>query len=161
VKIFADSSGREWQLSLTLGSAREIRDRLSIDILQPESGDPPLIQRLCTDELLLGETILVLLAKQIEGRGLTDDDVRASFDGATLGRAVDAFYAELVDFFRSRGRTDRARAVETSARLVAAGVRLAEARMAEIDTDRIVAAAETARPSDPIHGETSGSSPGG
>ena len=40
---------------------------------------------------------------------------RAGFDGATLLAAQKAFYEELVDFFRSRGRADRARAVETQA----------------------------------------------
>ena len=128
-------------------TALAVKDALGIDLLQPEAGDPPLLTRLGTDELFLGEVICCLLAGQFEANKVTAEDVRASFDGATLLAAQKAFYEELVDFFRSRGRADRARAVETQARMIEAAVKAIETRIAGIDVD------ET------IRGAMSGSSP--
>jgi len=148
MKAFTDTAGRTWTISLNLGTAMAVKDALGIDLLQPEAGDPPLLTRLGTDELLLGEVICCLLASQFEAHKVTAEDVRASFDGATLLAAQKAFYEELVDFFRQRGRADRARAVETQARMIEAAVRAVETRIAGIDVD------ET------IRGAMSGSSPG-
>ena len=76
-----------------------------------------------TDELLLGEALCALLGEQFEAHKVTAEDVRASFDGATLLAAQKAFYEELVGSFRSRGRSDRARAVETQERVELVGPR--------------------------------------
>ena len=147
MKTFTDTAGRTWTLSLNLGTAMAVKDSLGIDLLQPEAGDPPLLTRLGTDELLLGEVLCALLAGQFEAHKVTDADVRASFDGATLLAAQKAFYEELVDFFRSRGRTDRARAVETQATMIAKAVAAIETRIEGIDVDKV------------IDGAMSGSSP--
>jgi len=147
MKTFTDTAGRTWTISLNLGTAMAVKDKLGIDLLQPEQGDPPLLTRLGTDELLLGEVICCLLAGQFEAHKVTAEDVRASFDGATLLAAQKAFYEELVDFFRQRGRVDRARAVETQAKMIKAAVKAVETRIAGIDVD------ET------IRGAMSGSSP--
>ena len=148
MRTFADANGRTWTLALTLGSALTVRDRLGIDLLQPEAGDPPLLTRLGTDELLLGETILALLEGQFEAGKLSPEEVRRAFDGGTLLRAQEAFYGELTDFFRSRGRSDRALAVGKQRELVAAAVRAAEARIEALDPETMVA-----------YGEMSGESP--
>ncbi|RKY23044.1 MAG: hypothetical protein DRP83_09905, partial [Planctomycetota bacterium] len=111
MKTFKDSTGRGWKISLTLGSAMAVKDALGVDLLQPEQGDPPLLTRLGTDEMLLGEVICALLADQFEANGVDGSEVRRAFDGATMLAAQTAFYDELIDFFRSRGRTDRSTAV--------------------------------------------------
>jgi len=147
MKTFTDTAGRTWTISLNLGTAMAVKDALGIDLLQPEAGAPPLLTRLGTDELLLGEVICCLLAGQFEANKVTAEDVRASFDGATLLAAQKAFYEELIDFFRQRGRADRARAVETQAKMIEAAVKAIETRIEGIDID------ET------IRGAMSGSSP--
>jgi len=68
MKTFTDTAGRTWAISLNLGTAMAVKDSLGIDLLQPEAGDPPLLTRLGTDELLLGEVICCLLAGQFEAR---------------------------------------------------------------------------------------------
>ena len=138
MKTFTDTAGRTWTISLNLGTAMAVKDALGIDLLQPEAGDPPLLTRLGTDELLLGEVICCLLAGQFEANKVTAEDVRASFDGATLLAAQKAFYEELVDFFRQRGRADRARAVETQAKMIEAAVKAVEIRIAGIDVDETI-----------------------
>jgi hypothetical protein len=147
MKTFTDAAGRTWALTLNLGTALAVKDALGVDLLQPEQGDPPLLTRLGTDELLLGEVICCLLAGQFEAHKVSEADVRAGFDGQTLLAAQTAFYEELVGFFRSRGRTDRARAVEAQKSLIDKAVKAIETRIDGLDLDGA------------IHGAMSGALP--
>ena len=138
MKTFTDAAGRTWTLALTLGTAMKVKAKLDIDLLQPEAGDPPLLTRLGTDEMLLGEVLCAMLEGQFEAHKVTDEDVRSSFDGQTLLAAQKAFYEELIDFFRSRGRADRARAVETQMKLIEKAVKAIETRIEQFDMDSVI-----------------------
>lgn len=138
MKTFTDAAGRSWTLALSLGTAMRVKAKLDIDLLQPEAGDPPLLTRLGTDELLLGEVLCAMLEGQFETHKLTDEDVRSSFDGQTLLAAQKAFYEELIDFFRSRGRTDRAKAVAKQAALIEAAVTAVETRIDALDIEATI-----------------------
>jgi len=141
MKTFKDSAGREWQLALTLGTAMTVRDRLGVDLLQPESGEPPLLTRLGTDEILLGEVLCVTLEDQFDKHGVTPEAIRGAFDGQTLLAAQQAFYEELVDFFRSRGRNDRAKAVAKQMDMINAAVSAVETKIDRLDVDEVIATA--------------------
>ena len=141
MKTFTDTAGRTWTLSLTLGTAMAVKGKLDIDLLQPEAGDPPLLTRLGTDEMLLGEVLCAMLEKQFESHKVSDDDVRAAFDGQTLLAAQKAFYEELIDFFRSRGRNDRAKAVAKQMAMIDAAVTAIETRIDGIDVGETIAGA--------------------
>ncbi len=138
MKTFCDRSGRAWTISLTLGTAMTVKERLGVDLLQPESGDPPLLTRLGTDEMLLGEVLCTMLHSQFEAHGVTAEDVRNGFDGQTLLAAQRAFYEELIDFFHSRGRTDRAKAVAKQVKMIDAAVTAVETRIDAIDVERTI-----------------------
>lgn len=153
MKTFTDAAGRAWTLALNLGTALAVKAKLGIDLLQPEAGDPPLLTRLGTDEMLLAEVICALMENQFEAHKVSPADVRHAFDGRTLLAAQQAFYEELIDFFRQRGRTDRARALATQLRLIDAGVKAVEARIESMDLD------DTLQQAMSTPGGTSGSSP--
>jgi len=138
MKTFKDKADRNWTIGINLAVAKRLRDTLNVDLLQPEIGNPPLLTRLGTDEILLGEVLCVLLADQFEAHKVTDDDVMAAFDGQTLLAAQEAFYEDLVDFFRGRGRTDRAKAVAKQAEMIAATVVRVEQKIDEIDIDEMI-----------------------
>ena len=138
MKTFTDAAGRTWTLALTLGTAMKVKAKLDIDLLQPEAGDPPLLTRLGTDEMLLGEVLCAMLDGQFETHKVTEDDVRAAFDGNTLLGAQKAFYEELIDFFRSRGRNDRAKAVAKQMAMIDAAVTAIETRIDGIDIDETI-----------------------
>ncbi|MDD3587316.1 MAG: hypothetical protein PHQ75_09040 [Thermoguttaceae bacterium] len=142
MQTFVDSTNRSWSLALNLGSAMKVRDRLGVDLLQPELGTPPLLDRLGTDEMLLGQIICILLENQFKTYNVTAEDVLSAFDGATILAASDAFYKELVDFFHRRGRTDRARAVEKQRTKIQAGIKIVETRLNRIDDKKRIAAME-------------------
>ena len=138
MKTFTDAAGRTWTLALTLGTAMKVKAKLDIDLLQPEAGDPPLLTRLGTDEMLLGEVLCAMLEGQFETHKVTDDDVRGAFDGNTLLGAQKAFYEELIDFFRSRGRNDRAKAVAKQMAMIEAAVTAVETRIDALDIDETI-----------------------
>lgn len=138
MKTFNDAAGRTWTLALTLGTAMHVKNKLDIDLLQPEAGDPPLLTRLGTDEMLLGEVLCALLESQFEAHKVSEADVRNAFDGKTLLAAQKAFYDELTDFFQSRGRQDRAKAVAAQARLIEKATAAVETKIDTMDLDRLV-----------------------
>jgi len=148
MKTFSDAAGRTWTLALTLGTAMHVKAKLDIDLLQIESGDPPLLTRLGTDEMLLGEVLCALLDPQFEAHKVTAEEVRNAFDGRTLLAAQKAFYEELIDFFQSRGRTDRAKAVAKQMSLIQAAITAIETRIDGINVEQT------------IDGLMSGASPG-
>lgn len=138
MKTFTDAAGRTWTITLNLGTAMAVKAKLGIDLLQPEAGDPPLLTRLGTDEMLLGEVLCALLEKQFETHKVTEDDVRAAFDGQTLLAAQKAFYEEMIDFFQSRGRSDRAKAVAKQMDLIDAAIAAIETKIDGIDPRKII-----------------------
>ena len=138
MQTFKDSNNRVWSITLTIGTAMKIKEKLGIDLLQPEIGDPPLITRLGTDELLLAEVLAALLEDQFAAHKFDSQQVYECFDGPTFARAHEAFYKELIDFFHQRGRDDRARAVEKQKAMIEAGVQAAIAKINEIDVDAVL-----------------------
>ncbi len=138
MKTFNDAAGRTWTIALNLGTAMGVKSKLGIDLLRPEDGDPPLLTQLGTDEMLLGEVLCALLESQFEKHNLSEADVRMSFDGTTLLAAQKAFYEELVDFFRSRGRTDRAKAVAAQMLLIDKTTVAIENKIDAMDLDKMI-----------------------
>ena len=138
MKTFNDAAGRTWTIALNLGTAMSVKSKLGIDLLRPEDGDPPLLTQLGTDEMLLGEVLCALLESQFEKHNVTDADVRMAFDGSTLLAAQKAFYEELVDFFRSRGRSDRAKAVAAQMQLIDKATSAIEAKISAMDLDNLI-----------------------
>ena len=135
MKTFKDNAGHDWNISLNIGTAMQVKDRLGIDLLQPESGDPPLLTRLGTDEILLAQVISTLLESQFETQKVDREQIYQFFDGPTFARAHEAFYEELIDFFQNRGRQDRAKAVQKQKKMILAGVQAAATRVDGIDVE--------------------------
>ena len=159
MRTFKDKAGRNWTISINLATAKRLRDKLSVDLLQPEVGDPPLLTRLGTDEILLGEVLCCLLSDQFEAHGVGEDDVLAAFDGDTLLAAQTAFYEDLADFFRSRRRTDRAAGVETQAKMIELATAKIEAKLGQIDMEKIGGQIDAIDINLEISGAMSGASP--
>jgi len=138
MQVFTDNSGRNWSLSLTIGSAMRVRETLGVDLLQPEQGDPPLLTKLGTDEILLAQVIATLLESQFELHKIDADQIYQCFDGPTFARAHEAFYKELIDFFQNRGREDRAKAVRKQMDVVLAAVKAAETKIDALNVENVI-----------------------
>ena len=136
MKSFNDSKGRKWELSLNLGSVMTIKDKMDVDLLQPESGDPPLTARLSGDPMLLASIISILIEDQFAKYNCDEKSVYESFDGATLFSATEAFYEEMIAFFQQLGRHHVSMAIQKQLRMVKAGVAAAEKRIEAIDEQK-------------------------
>ena len=138
MKTFKDNAGHDWNIALNIGTAMLVKDRLGIDLLQPEKGEPPLITQLGTDEYLLAQVISVLLESQFETQKVDETQIYQFFDGPTFARAHEAFYEELIDFFQSRGRSDRATTVLKQKKMILAGVRAVETKVEGVSIDAVI-----------------------
>jgi len=111
MKAFTDNAGKTWSIAMTIDSVKRVRDLLSVNLVEPEAGEPPLLTRLGTDEILLCDVVYCLIKPQADTLGVTDEDFGRALGGDAILAAQTALYEELVDFFQKRGRPDRARAV--------------------------------------------------
>lgn len=117
MKIFKDKDGREWVVSITVGSVKQVKAALGVDLL--DCGADALA-RLFGDVVRVVEVLYVLCAEQCRSRGVSEDAFAGSFCGESLEAAADAFALELADFFPSPRARDALR------RLIAAGKRVEE-----------------------------------
>jgi len=159
MKSFKDTAGRQWNIAVTIGAAKRIKDTLGVDLLRldrPSEDDQlPLLTRLGVDELLLAEIICCLIGeKQFAEHEVTENDIRDSFDGSTMLAAQTAFYEELIDFFRSRGRDYLATAIEKQLATIQAAANKAEAILEKLDPETLVSVPESL-----TSGKTFGASP--
>ena len=111
MKAFTDNAGKTWSVAMTIDSVKRVRDLLGVNLVEPEAGEPPLLTRLGTDEILLCDVVYCLIKPQADTLGVTDVDFGRALGGDAILAAQTALYEELVDFFQKRGRPDRARAV--------------------------------------------------
>jgi len=143
MKSFTDTAGREWKIAVTIGAAKRIKDSLGVDLLRldkPSEDDKlPLLTRLGLDELLLAEIICCLIGeKQFAEHNVTEDDIRDSFDGATMLAAQKTFYEELIAFFQQRGRAYLATAIKKQLATIEAAAKKAEAILEKLDPETLI-----------------------
>ena len=74
MKAFTDSAGKTWTVCMTIDSVKRVRDLLNVNLVEPEAGDPPLLTRLGTDEILLCDVVFCLIKPQADVLGVTDED---------------------------------------------------------------------------------------
>ena len=137
MKQFTDNDDRAWSISLTIDAVKRVRDLLGINLLDIEAGEPPLITRLATDEILLCDVIFCLVKPQADSQGITDTEFGQSLGGDAILAAQQALYQELVDFFQKRGRTDRAQALTKQQKVMDKAIAYATAQVVAIDLDKI------------------------
>jgi hypothetical protein len=128
---------QNWQATQNIAFVK-VRDLLGINLLEPEAGDPPFLTKLGTDEILLCDVIYCLIKPQADQQSVTDEHFGQALGGEAILSAQRAFYEELIDFFQKRGRSDRARAVATQAKMIEAAVTAVESHIEAIDIDATI-----------------------
>lgn len=99
MKTFKDNTGREWQIALSIGSAKRLKDTLQIDLL-----DAAGVQRLADSPYDVADTLYVLCQDEAAAAGISDQQFGARLAGDSIDEATDALMAEIVDFFPKRQR---------------------------------------------------------
>ena len=99
MRTFKDNTGREWQIALSIGSAKRIKDALGIDLLDPSG-----VQRLADSPYDVANTLFVLCQEQATAAGISDEQFGGKLSGDSIDDATDALMLEIVDFFPKRQR---------------------------------------------------------
>jgi hypothetical protein len=154
MKEFVDNSGTRWNVELTIASIKRVRDLLSVNLLEPESGEPPLLTRLGSDIILLCDVIYVLVKPQADAQNVSDEQFGELLGGDAILLAQEAFYQELIDFFLRSGRPDKLRMIEKQRALIAAAIAMAEKKVEAINTDEICSKSFTNLPGLPASSPT-------
>jgi hypothetical protein len=156
MKPFKDSKGREWEIGLTIATVKRVKGLLGIDLLDLESGDPPLLTRLATDIVLTIDAVYVCIKTQADAKNVTDEQFSEALGGDVILAARSAFFEELTDFFRQLGRMNTVKAIAMQEAIVNAAIKQTWAKLESIDPEALVAKALAS----PTPGESSTSTPG-
>ena len=118
MREFRDDQGRPWQVALTVASALRVRDNVTVDVVDEQTGDRKAVpfdmvdaanisqtfQVLRSQYAKIGEILYALLTKQVEAKSLSKEDFLDGLRGDSLDAATKALEQELVDFFPQRLR---------------------------------------------------------
>jgi len=118
MREFRDDQGRPWQVALTVASALRVRDNVTVDIIDEDTGERRQVpfdmvdaaaitqtfQVLRSQYAKIGEVLYALLTKQVESKSLSKEDFLDGLRGDSLDAATKALEQELVDFFPQRLR---------------------------------------------------------
>jgi hypothetical protein len=121
MKEFKDNEGRPWHVSLTVSSAKRVKDSVLV-VLPPKTADEPApteavpfdiidagdiartFQVLRSNFSALGDTLYAILLPQVIQKGLTQDQFLDGLKGESLEQGGLAVEEELVGFFPPRLR---------------------------------------------------------
>lgn len=106
---FTDAEGREWPLEINIPLAKAIKRELDVDILDVETA----MEVLARNPVLLCDVLYLLVKRQADERGLTDEDFGNSLRGEALEHAQTAFLQALSDFSPPRQREILTAVLET------------------------------------------------
>ena len=104
---FKDVEGNEWAIRVTIGTCKEIRDRLGIDLLSGKESESWLA--VAGDFYNLLNVLFVLCEKQADERGINSEQFAHLLFGDELQDAAEAFVKESINFIPSRERREMAK----------------------------------------------------
>lgn len=142
MRTFRDNADRQWNLSLTVGAIKRVKEKLGVDLLrldEPVKGDEQpqelLGARLECDMSLICDVLFVLVQPQASllNPPLTDVAFGETLgaEGFAAGKA--AMTQELIDFFQKAGRPELAKMLAAHAELAQLTWNTISTRIEEID----------------------------
>lgn len=142
MRTFTDNASRTWTIAVTVDAIKRVEGLIAgVNLANLMVGDPPLLTRLETDIVLLCDVIFALVKPQADQLNVSDEEFGRAMGGDAIRAAHDAFWEELIDFFRQLRRTDTARAIKKQISLVEATVAAIEQRVETLDTETVIQAA--------------------
>ena len=99
MKPFTDSQGRTWNVTVTVGAIKRVRDLLGVDLMDVANGD--LLSRLADDPCLLVDVLFALCKPEADAAKVTDEDFGRAMVGDALDSGSGVLMKELLDFFPS------------------------------------------------------------
>tara|TARA_B100000519_G_scaffold57573_2_gene48144 strand:- start:343 stop:834 length:492 start_codon:yes stop_codon:yes gene_type:complete len=94
---FTDTEGRVWNVQLTVHLAKQVKQRLDVDLLNEQIHET---LASLTDDIVKGVDVLyVLCSEQAEKNNVTDEQFGQSLSGDVLFDGINAMVEALIDFF--------------------------------------------------------------
>jgi len=140
---FVDSKGETWDLCITAGTIKRCADLLKVDLGDPMRGDPPLLTRFDTDIMFMVDLLWAICKPLAKEKQVDEEQFAERLSGDALQSAHDAFYEELLDFFRSLHKTNVVEAIKRQREIIAAGVEKGRAMLASEKTTEAILQALT------------------
>ena len=97
--IFQDSQNRTYNIRITILTIDAIRDRLGIDITEPQD-----LLTVSLDPVKICRVVFACVEKQVEAQGLTESEFYESMDGDSWESAAEAMLEAYVNFCPPRRR---------------------------------------------------------
>ena len=132
MKTFKDTAARPWSLSLTIGSAKKIRDLLEIDLFGDEIST--IVTDLASDPVRLADVLWVLVSDEAAAKDISEDDFFGAFSGDVNEAATDLFLEELVQLYPEKKRIILHKILE---KIRSAELRILEQAQAMVESDRL------------------------
>ena len=96
MKLWEDSTGRKWELSINVLSARKLKTAHDVNLFEIEDGE--FITKLSKDVFLLSDILYTLSKTQADAAGIDTEKFGEALDGKAIDNATEAFLEELCDF---------------------------------------------------------------
>jgi hypothetical protein len=150
--VFKDTNGKQWQVVITVGSVKRVKEALGINLCGLVEDQCRPLGELLADLARLVDVLFVLCQAEAKAVGLSELAFAEALLGDALSDAVDAFVQALEDFFpRPETRKALRRLVEIGEKVGAELAKRAEKEFAEFDVDsaatRYIAFASNSRAS--------------
>lgn len=146
MKTFVDKTGQGWELSLTIGAVKRVRDRSGgrFDLLDPQRkvGDRDLFELLDTDLAECWEVVWLLVEPQAAKRDVTAEQFGELMAADCLVDMQAKLFAEWVDFFRQCQRSELAAALTVVAAARAKLLQAAAKHVTAVNVDSVTARME-------------------
>lgn len=104
MKTFKDSGGKSWDISITVGSLKRVKDMLNIDLIEEASKKENIFIKVSENPIMLCDILYCLCKSQADERKITDEKFGESLNGDAIEQATNMFIEELIDFFPSAKR---------------------------------------------------------
>ena len=110
MQSFKDAEGQAWNIALTIGKVRQLREKLGLDLLDTQHHLQ--VMNSLTDRLSF---VFLLVEEQAKERGMDAEELELRFygDGVAANASI-SFLQELESFFQRLGQTVQARLTESS-----------------------------------------------
>lgn len=131
---FEDLEGREWKLSVTIGSVRQVKETLGVDLLE----FPEVLEKLSGDIYTLCNVLYVLIKPQADKLNVSDVDFGYALGGDVLEKAVDALLNEMINFFPQRRRDLLMKLKTKSGEYQETVLKKAEIKIESLDFSKII-----------------------
>ncbi|MBI9017373.1 MAG: hypothetical protein JEZ07_08955 [Phycisphaerae bacterium] len=138
MRIFSDTTGRQWQINMTIGSVKQVKALTGYDLLELDKGDRPLLATLRTDIMAVCDVIFALVKKQAEEAGISDEQFAEALGGNAIVVAQDAFWDELEDFCQSLNRQHLAKAIQAMGKTVNLAYQKISQQVDQLDIEQML-----------------------